>query len=169
MNRTLTTPAPAILVVDDCPACGALVNQAFRDVNSGYTLNFIDDGEKAIKYLRSASQDDAVVAPRVVLLDVNMPRLNGLEVLRELRADRFISPLSVIMMTTSRLQRDVDEAYRWGANAYVVKPLELPGWERLLKSVVEFWLEFAEIPDHAYHNRHADSKRSPVLEESSDS
>lgn len=156
----------AILFVDDCRASGAFVKQALSEVTSDYGLEFIDDGAAAIEYLRRVAEDDAALGPRVILVDVNMPRMNGLEFLRKVRADKGIPPVSIIMMTTSRLQSDVDEAYRCGANAYVVKPLELPAWEELLRSVVTFWLEFAEVPDGEYHERQAEQSQGPLLDAS---
>jgi len=146
----LTPPAshrPArVLLVEDNEADVRLTREALREAGENVRLSAVIDGEQALAFLRR--QDGFADAPRpdLVLLDLNLPRKNGLEVLDELRADPSLAPIPVIMLTSSAARSDVEAAYARGANAFVVKPLELDAFMDLIGAIRGFWLEVAQLP-----------------------
>ena len=134
------------LLVEDNEADVRLTREALREAGEDVRLSTVVDGEQAMAFLRR--QDGFADAPRpdLVLLDLNLPRKNGLEVLDELRADPSLAPIPVIMLTSSAARSDVEAAYARGANAFVVKPLELDAFMDLIGAIRGFWLEVAQLP-----------------------
>ena len=130
-----------VLLVEDSPEDVILTQEAFEAQDFDATLHVVGDGEKAMRFLRAASRK-----PDLVLLDLNLPRKSGLEVLDEMRADESLAHIPVIMLTSSAAQSDVQAAYARGANAFVVKPLELDAFMDLIGSIRGFWLEVARLP-----------------------
>ena len=143
----LASHRPArVLLVEDNEADVRLTREALREAGENVRLSAVVDGEQALAFLRR--QDGFADAPRpdLVLLDLNLPRKNGLEVLEELRADPSLAPIPVIMLTSSAAHSDVEAAYARGANAFVVKPLELDAFMDLIGAIRGFWLEVAQLP-----------------------
>jgi len=143
----LAAQRPArVLLVEDNEADVRLTREALREAGENVRLSAVVDGEQALAFLRR--QDGFADAPRpdLVLLDLNLPRKNGLEVLDELRADASLAPIPVIMLTSSAAHSDVEAAYARGANAFVVKPLELDAFMDLIGAIRGFWLEVAQLP-----------------------
>jgi CheY-like chemotaxis protein len=135
-----------VLLVEDNEADVRLTREALRESGDLIRLSTVSDGEQALAYLRR--EDGFAEAPRpdLVLLDLNLPRKNGLEVLRELRADPATACVPVIMLTTSSARSDVVEAYSAGANCFVTKPLELDEFMDLINAIRSFWLGVAQLP-----------------------
>jgi CheY-like chemotaxis protein len=135
-----------VLLVEDNEADVRLTREALRESGEKVRLSSVGDGDKAIAFLRR--EDGFADAPRpdLVLLDLNLPRKSGLEVLDEMRADATLAPIPVIVLTSSAAQSDVEAAYARGANAFVVKPLELDAFMDLIGSIRGFWLEVARLP-----------------------
>ena len=143
----LAAQRPArVLLVEDNEADVRLTREALREAGENVRLSAVVDGEQALAFLRR--QDGFADAPRpdLVLLDLNLPRKNGLEVLDELRADASLAPIPVIMLTSSAAHSDVEAAYARGANAFVVKPLELDAFMDLIGAIRGFWLGVAQLP-----------------------
>jgi len=143
----LAAQRPArVLLVEDNEADVRLTREALREAGENVRLSAVVDGEQALAFLRR--QDGFADAPRpdLVLLDLNLPRKNGLEVLDELRADASLAPIPVIMLTSSAAHSDVEAAYARGANAFVVKPLEPDAFMDLIGAIRGFWLEVAQLP-----------------------
>jgi chemotaxis family two-component system response regulator Rcp1 len=106
----------------------------------------VPDGEQAISFLRGEGEHAGAERPDLVLLDLNLPKKNGLEVLEEIKGDPALCHTPVIVLTTSSSARDVNACYERGVNCYVVKPLDLDDFTALVKQINRFWLDVAELP-----------------------
>jgi CheY-like chemotaxis protein len=135
-----------ILLVEDDPGDVLMAREALEEGKVANRLAVVNDGEEAMAYLRAEGANADRVRPDLVLLDLNLPRKNGLEVLEELRADPSLAAIPVIVLTSSGAQQDVEACYAGGANAFVVKPLELDAFMDLIGAIHRFWLEVAQLP-----------------------
>ena len=135
-----------ILLVEDNPADAGLVQEAFKDAKVQCDLQIAEDGSKALNFLRR--QGDFVNAgrPDLVLLDLNLPKKDGREVLRDIKADPALTEIPVIVLTTSDDEGDVHRAYRLHANCYMTKPLDFEDFIRKVRSIEDFWLTFVRLP-----------------------
>ena len=145
MSPLASRPA-RVLLVEDNEADVRLTREALRESGDEVRLSAVADGDKAIAFLRREEGFADAPRPDLVLLDLNLPRKSGLEVLDEMRADAALAPIPVIMLTSSGAQSDVEAAYARGANAFVVKPLELDAFMDLIGAIRGFWLEVARLP-----------------------
>ncbi|HEY7654285.1 MAG TPA: response regulator [Methylomirabilota bacterium] len=138
-----------ILLVEDNPDDRELTLRALRKARVANTVQVAEDGEKALEYLFGTGAHagrDASHAPKVVLLDLKLPKVSGLEVLRRLRADDRTREIPVVVLTSSREESDVIEAYRLGLNSYVVKPVEFEAFAEAVRQVGLYWLLLNEPP-----------------------
>ena len=143
----LASHRPArVLLVEDNEADVRLTREALREAGDDVRLSTVADGEQALAFLRRQGGFAEAPRPDLVLLDLNLPRKNGLEVLDELRADPALVQLPVIVLTSSAARPDVEAAYACGANAFVVKPHELDAFMDLIDAIRGFWLEVAQLP-----------------------
>jgi two-component system, chemotaxis family, response regulator Rcp1 len=131
----------SILLVEDNAGDVRLTREALREAELSVELTAVPDGEQALAFLRNERPD-------LVLLDLNLPKKNGLEVLEEIRHDPALRTTPVIMLTTSSSARDVTASYDRGVNGYVVKPLDLDDFTELVQAISGFWLDFARLPSH---------------------
>ena len=138
--------AARVLLVEDNEADVRLTREALREGGRTVRLSAVGDGERAMAYLRNESGYEDVATPDLVLLDLNLPRKNGLEVLEEMRADPDLACIPVIMLTTSSAEHDIVASYSRGANCFVVKPLELDAFVDLIGAIRTFWLGVARLP-----------------------
>jgi two-component system, chemotaxis family, response regulator Rcp1 len=141
----MTRPA-RVLLVEDNEADVRLTREALRDAGDAIRLSSVTDGEHALAYLRREAGYEEALRPDLVLLDLNLPRKNGLEVLEEMRADPDLACVPVIVLTTSSAEHDVVACYSRGANCFVVKPLELDEFMDLIGAIRTFWLGVARLP-----------------------
>ena len=135
-----------VLLVEDNEADVRLTREALREAGENVRLSAVADGDLALTYLRREAGFADVPRPDLVLLDLNLPRKNGLEVLEEMRADERLACIPVIVLTSSAAHQDVEACYARGANAFVVKPLELDEFMALIGAIRGFWLEVAQLP-----------------------
>ena len=143
----LAAPRPArVLLVEDNEADVRLTREALREAGENVRLSAVGDGEQALAYLRREEGFEGASRPDLVLLDLNLPRKNGLEVLDEMRADEGLTRIPVIVLTSSAASQDVDACYARGANAFVVKPQDLDAFMELIAAIRNFWLEVAQLP-----------------------
>ena len=143
----LASHRPArVLLVEDNEADVRLTREALREAGENVRLSSVADGDQALAFLRREEGFAEAPRPDLVLLDLNLPRKNGLEVLQEMRADEALAHIPVIVLTSSAAQSDVEAAYTRGANAFVVKPLELDAFMDLIGAIRGFWLEVARLP-----------------------
>jgi CheY-like chemotaxis protein len=137
-----------ILVVEDNPADFFATERGLRKAGLANPIVHAESGEQALDYLngRGAWANGGPRRPGIVLLDINLPGLNGGEVLASIRADESLKTLPVVMLTTSNDERDVQMAYRMGANSYVQKPVDLDGFMAAIKRLKDFWFELVIVP-----------------------
>jgi CheY-like chemotaxis protein len=129
-------------MIEDDPADADLVREAFRDFKTEPRLTVIGDGEKALAHLR----DPAKPEPDLILLDLNMPKMDGRQVLKTLKSDRDLKKIPIIILTTSAADSDVLQSYLNGANCFLTKPLGLDDFFRMTKKIESFWLNLARLP-----------------------
>ena len=135
-----------ILLVEDNPGDVELVREALKVWNSPVHLSVVEDGEKALRFLyRNAPYTDAPV-PELILLDLNLPRKNGAEVLRDIKSDRNLALIPVIILSTSDRETDVVAAYSLHANCYFTKPLEIDEFVEKVRAIEQFWLTHVRLP-----------------------
>jgi two-component system, chemotaxis family, response regulator Rcp1 len=130
-----------ILLVEDNAGDVRLTREALLEAQVDAELVAVPDGEQALAFLRGEA-----AAPELILLDLNLPKKNGLEVLEEVKGDPGLRRVPVIMLTTSSSARDIAACYDRGVNCYVVKPLELDDFTALIGAINRFWLEVAQLP-----------------------
>lgn len=137
-----------ILLAEDDLVVAELVQHAFATQDSSARIVHVRDGVETLDYLyaRARYENRPAGSPAVILLDVKMPRLDGLEVLRQVKADERLKSTPVVMLTSSQDERDVRESYQLGANAYVVKPVEFRLFSQALHEIEEFWLHVNHPP-----------------------
>ncbi len=138
-----------ILLVEDSSDDVLLTRKALRGARIANTMQVARDGEEALRVLRAPDDADNV-RPDIVLLDLNLPRKSGQEVLCEIKEDPALRHIPVVVLTTSAEERDILRAYDDHVNAYVTKPLQLPEFIEAVRSIEAFWLSLVKLP-----NRHA--------------
>ncbi len=142
-------PAHAILLVEDNPADIMITQRALRDSAIPVELIVVRDGQEAVDYLlRQGTHADRTNwrSPDLILLDLNLPRLSGREVLERIRATPGLRAVPVIVLTTSRRQEDIQDLYAAGANTYIQKPQEFDRFVEVLRTIQRYWLDTALLP-----------------------
>ncbi|MGA7804145.1 response regulator [Bradyrhizobium sp.] len=135
-----------ILLVEDNPADADLTQVAFETVGTPAEINVLVNGEEAINYLsRHGAYHDAV-APQLVLLDLNLPRVGGLEVLAAIKSLQSTRHIPVVVLTSSESGDDIIKSYQLGANCYLTKPFGLNAYRDMARRLYEFWLQLAKLP-----------------------
>ena len=135
-----------ILMVEDNPGDVRLAQEALRDAKLRNHLNSVKDGVEALAFLRRDGSYSAAPRPDLILLDLNLPRKDGREVLAAIKDDPDLRRIPVVVLTTSSDERDVLEAYDLHANCYVVKPVDLEQFITIVKSIEDFWFEIVKLP-----------------------
>lgn len=140
--------APRVLLVEDSPRDAEMTISALEESNLANEIFHVPDGEAALDYLfcRGVYADRSAGLPAVVLLDLKMPKVDGLEVLRQIRADPNLKKMAVVIMTSSREEQDVAKSYELGINSYVVKPVHFTEFVEAVKLVGAYWLLVNESP-----------------------
>jgi len=135
-----------ILLVEDSAAEARLAMEALREAGATARLHVVQDGQEALDFLLQQGQYADAPRPALVLLDLNLPRKDGREVLREMKGDLRLRRIPVVILTTSQAQADIVRAYELHANCYIQKPLELDRFIDIVKSIHAYWLQMAELP-----------------------
>ena len=138
--------ARSILLVEDNAGDVRLTREALREPGPPVRLSSVADGEQALAFLRQEGDHFESERPDLILLDLNLPKKNGLEVLEEIKGDPELRRTPVIMLTTSSSARDIAACYARGVNCYVVKPLDLDDFTALVQAINRFWFEVARLP-----------------------
>lgn len=136
-----------VLLVEDSPGDVRLTREAFRDVNPQIELHVATDGIDALAFLSREGTYGAAPRPDFILLDLNLPKLDGREVLSRIKKDPKFSTIPTIILTTSDAEADILRSYELRANCYLTKPVEFDRFERVVKSINEFWLTTATLPN----------------------
>ena len=139
-------PPIDILLVEDNDDDILLTREAFSEGRLVNIVHAVQDGEEALQYLRRQGQYSDAPLPGLVLLDINMPKMNGLEVLEEIKADPDIKHLPVVMLTTSERENDIVHSYEFGACSYIKKPVQLSDFRDTLRRFELYWALVARIP-----------------------
>ncbi|HLS32363.1 MAG TPA: response regulator [Brevibacterium sp.] len=135
-----------VLLVEDDPGDVLMTEEAFADHKVANTLNVVADGESAIAYLRKEGEFAEVVTPDLVLLDLNLPRMDGREVLAEIKADPALRRIPVVVLTTSDAEEDILRSYNLHANAYVTKPVDFERFISVVRKIDEFFVSVVRLP-----------------------
>ena len=135
-----------ILLVEDNPGDVRLTQEAIREAKIRNQLNVVNDGEQAIAYVRRQDVYSDRPRPDLILLDLNLPRKDGREVLQELKSDPDLHRIPVVVLTSSAAEQDILSTYDLYANAYVTKPVDLEQFLHVVASIQDFWLNIVKLP-----------------------
>ena len=135
-----------ILLVEDNPGDVFLTQEAFREGAFTHHISVAEDGVEAIRFLRREGRYKNAPVPDLILLDLNLPRKDGRELLAEVKNDPALQHIPIIVLTTSRADQDVTRAYRLHANCYLTKPIQMDSFLSMIRSVEDFWLNIVRLP-----------------------
>ncbi|MBA3857448.1 MAG: hypothetical protein C0507_11120 [Cyanobacteria bacterium PR.3.49] len=135
-----------ILLVEDSRADARLIVEVFKDEKIAVDIEVVRDGEEAMDFLNKNGRFSESARPDLILLDLNLPKKDGREVLAEVKRNPDLSSIPIIILTTSQSEEDVVKSYRLHASCYVTKPLELEQFERVIRSLDEFWFAAVKFP-----------------------
>lgn len=135
-----------ILLIEDSLADIRLTQEVFKEGKINNTLSIVMDGEDALVYLRKSGKFKNVQTPDLVLLDLNIPKKDGRQVLAEIKADSTLKVIPVIILTTSAAEQDILNTYAHHANCYIMKPVNLEQFIKVIRSIEEFWLTIVKLP-----------------------
>jgi CheY-like chemotaxis protein len=152
-DRTRAAPPVEILLVEDNPADVRLTREALKEGKVYSNLHWAKDGVEAIEFLRRQARYREAPRPDIILLDLNLPKKDGREVLQEIKADEALKRIPVVILTTSKAEEDVLKSYNLHANCYVTKPVDLEQFIRVVKSIDAFWLTVVTLPNGEYAKR----------------
>ena len=147
MPRTDFVRPIEILLVEDNPGDADLAREALSDSKLKNNLSVVGDGEEAMAFLRKQGKYAAEPRPDLVLLDLNLPKKDGRQVLAEVKADDDLKRIPVVILTTSRAEEDVLKTYNLHANCYIAKPIDFSQFLKVVKSIEDFWLSIVVLPD----------------------
>ena len=149
-------PIP-LLLADDDPDDRLLAQQALEKSRLANDLRCVEDGEELLDYLRRRGKyADPKQSPRpgLVLLDLNMPRKDGREALREIKSDPNLRDIPVVVLTTSKAEEDIARSYNLGVNSYITKPVKFTALVEVMKTLGKYWFEIVELPTSDHPDRH---------------
>ena len=135
-----------ILLVEDNPGDVRLIREALKENKIINTLHVVDDGVKAMAFLRKKGEFAKKPRPDVILLDLNLPKKDGREVLAEIKQDEELKPIPVVILTTSKSDEDILKAYNLHANCYITKPIDMDQFLHVVKTLKEFWFTIVKLP-----------------------
>jgi len=146
MNHAFQGDPIEILLVEDSPDDIVLTTEALKDGKVRNRVSVVEDGEEAMAFLRHEGPYQAAPRPDLILLDLNLPRKSGREVLAEIKQDPKLKRIPVVIMTTSSDEKDILQAYNCHANCYITKPVDLDQFLGVVKSIEHFWLTVVKLP-----------------------
>jgi chemotaxis family two-component system response regulator Rcp1 len=140
-----------VLLVEDSPGDVRLTQEAFRDANRSVHLHVASDGVEAMAFLRHEGAHVRAPRPDIILLDLNLPQMDGREVLAYIKEDESLKAIPTVILTTSDSEADIAKSYQLQANCYLKKPVQLEAFENLVKSINDFWLTKVMLPQQGQH------------------
>ena len=147
MSPTRERPAPIeVLLVEDDPGDVLMTREAFAEHSIRNRLTVVSDGDEALAYLRRQGTYTSAIRPDLILLDLNLPRRDGREVLAEIKSDDALRPIPVVVLTTSSAEEDILSSYQLHANAYVTKPGDFAAFAAVVRRIDEFFIGVVELP-----------------------
>jgi two-component system, chemotaxis family, response regulator Rcp1 len=141
-----------VLLVEDGPGDVRLMQEALRDSHPSVELHVAINGEEAMAFLKRGASHAHAPRPDLILLDLNLPKMDGREVLANIKADVRLRTIPIIVLSISDAPEDIEKCYQLQANCYLTKPAQLKEFEKLVKSINEFWLKKVKLPMHAKIN-----------------
>ena len=146
MREVREPEAADLLLVEDEEGDVLLIREAFKTCRARHNLSVVGDGEEALAFLRRQGRFAGAPRPSLILLDLNLPKLDGREVLQAVKSEGSLQRIPVIMLTTSDSERDIERAYELHVNAYLAKPQGLDALSLLARRIEDFWLDAAKLP-----------------------
>jgi CheY-like chemotaxis protein len=147
LTKGLTSvPQVDILLVEDSPGDVRLTLEALADAKISNNISVASDGVEALEYLRKEGEHSEATRPDLMLLDLNMPRMDGSELLSIIKADEELRTIPVVVLTTSQSEADILKSYDLQANCYITKPVDLDQFMVVVNSIQEFWLSIVKLP-----------------------
>jgi CheY-like chemotaxis protein len=135
-----------ILLVEDNPGDVRLTQEAFKDAKVRNNLHVVMDGVEALAFLRREGTYAGALRPDLILLDLNLPRMHGREVLAEIKADENLRRIPVVVLTVSEAEEDILQSYNLHANCFISKPLDFQKFTKVVRSIKDFWLTIVKLP-----------------------
>jgi chemotaxis family two-component system response regulator Rcp1 len=135
-----------ILLVEDNPGDADLAREALENSKINNTLSVVGDGEAAMDFLHRSGKYAAAARPDLILLDLNLPKKDGREVLAEIKADENLKRIPVVILTTSKEEEDIIKTYNLHANCYITKPIDLHQFIHVVRAIEDFWLTIVKLP-----------------------
>lgn len=142
----MTTKPLEVLLVEDDEDDVLLTREALKDSKVIVSMAVASDGDEALQRLKRRPPYEHAPLPELILLDLNLPRVSGREVLKELKADPVLKKIPVVILTTSAADTDILKCYDLGANCYITKPVDFEQFQRIIKVIDEFWLTIVKLP-----------------------
>jgi two-component system, chemotaxis family, response regulator Rcp1 len=142
----MTEAIKDVLLVEDSPGDVRLAQEVFRDADEAVRLHVAMDGVEAVAFLRQQGEYANAPRPDVILLDLNLPKMDGRQVLHHIKEDEALKTIPTVILTTSAAEADIVKSYELHANCYLTKPVQLEAFEALVKSVSDFWLTKVKLP-----------------------
>ena len=135
-----------VLLIEDNPGDIRLTKEAMKEAKIFNNLNVVEDGVEALDYLRKKGKFKGAHSPDLILLDLNLPKKNGYEVLAEIKQDIYLKLIPVVILTLSKAEEDIIKTYELHANCYITKPVDMEQFTKVVKSVDEFWFSIVKLP-----------------------
>ena len=135
-----------VLLVEDSPGDVLLTREAFREANGAIHLHVASDGVEAMAFLRRQGSHVDAPRPDLILLDLNLPKMDGREVLAQIKKDDSLKLIPTVILTTSDAEADIVKSYQLQANSYISKPVQLEAFEGIVKSINDYWLTKVKLP-----------------------
>ncbi len=136
-----------IHLIEDNPVDIRMTQEAFKDYHIGNRVSVVTDGEAAMDFVYRRGEHENAPRPDLILLDLNLPRKDGKEILDEVKADRTLRSIPIVVLTTSELDKDIQRSYCHNANAFLTKPIEFDDFVSMMKTIGDFWLTYGKLPD----------------------
>ena len=136
-----------ILLVEDNEGDIVLTLEALKEAKINNVIQVVKNGEEALQYLRKQERFSNMETPDLILLDINLPKLNGKEVLAEIKKDEDLMIIPVVILTTSDSEKDILESYQYHANCYITKPVDFQKFMDVVRTIKDFWIDIVQLPN----------------------
>ena len=138
---------PRVLLVEDNPGDIRLTQEALKESEMDVVLDVVSDGEQALDFLMKRAKFADSFRPHIILLDLNLPKKNGIEVLKEIKANESLKNIPVIVLTTSDADHDIAKAYSFHANCYILKPVDFDDFSKVIRLIELYWFNTVQLPN----------------------
>ncbi len=145
MSLRNSNTKPRILLVEDNPGDIRLTQEALKESNMDIHLDVVSDGEQAIDFLMKKGKYVDAIRPHIILLDLNLPKKNGIEILKEVKVHESLKKIPIIVLTTSDADHDISKAYSLNANCYILKPVDFDDFAKVIRLVETFWFNTVKL------------------------